>query len=113
MIFSITFKNWSMIMSSDYKTIESPGKYLERKFLIPYGLSHNKVARDLDISPSRINDLVRNRRGISADTALRLARYFNTEPKFWLEMQMAYDLAIAQQRSGKAIEMTVRKGPNS
>ncbi len=92
-------------------TPESPGQFLERKYLIPHGLSQNKLARDLDVPTMRISEIVRNRRGISADTALRLARYFGTTPRYWLDLQTEYDLYQAKQRSEAAIQMTVRKNP--
>lgn len=90
---------------------ESPGSYLERKFMIPNGLSQNKLARDLDVTADRINYILNNRRSITADTALRLARYFGTSPRFWLELQLEYDLYVAKQKSEAAIKMSVRKNP--
>jgi addiction module HigA family antidote len=90
---------------------EAPGKLLERKYLIPHRLSQNKLARDLDVPTMRISEIVRNRRGISADTALRLARYFDTTPRYWLDLQTEYDLYQAKQRSEAAIKVTVRKNP--
>ncbi len=88
---------------------DSPGRFLEKKYLIPNGISQNKLARDLDVTPMRICDIVRNRRGISADTALRLARYFGTSPRYWLDMQTEYDLYHAKLRNEAVIAMTVRK----
>lgn len=88
---------------------ESPGRFLEKKYLIPNGISQNKLARDLDVTPMRICDIIRNRRGISADTALRLARYFGTSPRYWLDMQTEYDLYYAKLRNEAVIAMTVRK----
>ncbi|AIL13873.1 hypothetical protein IM40_11010 (plasmid) [Candidatus Paracaedimonas acanthamoebae] len=90
---------------------ESPGSYLERKFMIPNGLSQNKLARDLDVTADRINYILNGRRSITADTALRLARYFGTTPRFWLELQLEYDLYKVKQKSEAAIKMTVRKNP--
>lgn len=95
----------------DSPTPESPGRFLERKYLIPHGLSQNKLARDLDVPTMRISEIVRNRRGISADTALRLARYFDTTPRYWLDLQTEYDLYQAKLRSEAAIHITVRKNP--
>ena len=90
---------------------ESPGSYLERKFMIPNGLTQNKLARDLDVTADRINYIVNNRRSITADTALRLSRYFGTTPRFWLELQLEYDLYMAKQKSEAVINMSVRKNP--
>ena len=90
---------------------ESPGAYLERKFMIPNGLTQNKLARDLDVTADRINYIVNNRRSITADTALRLARYFGTTPRFWLELQLEYDLYIAKQKSEAVINLSIRKNP--
>jgi len=90
---------------------ESPGRYLERKFMIPNGLSQNKLARDLDVTADRINYILNNRRSITADTALRLSRYFGTTPRFWLELQLEYDLYQARMKSEAAIKMSVRKNP--
>ena len=90
---------------------ESPGAYLERKFMIPNGLTQNKLARDLDVTADRINYIVNNRRSITADTALRLARYFGTTPRFWLELQLEYDLYMAKQKSEAVINMSIRKNP--
>jgi len=74
----------------------------------PYALSQNKLARDLDVPVARINDIVHARRGISADTALRLAAYFRTSPEFWLNLQTRYDLKVAQRTVGEKIKRGVR-----
>ena len=66
---------------------EVPGKYLERKYMIPNGLSQNKLARDLDVDPARICQILQNRRSITADTALRLAKYFKTPARFWYSVE--------------------------
>jgi addiction module HigA family antidote len=71
-------------------------------------LSQNKLARDLDVPVARINDIVHARRGISADTALRLAAYFRTSAEFWLNLQTRYDLKIAQRTVGAEIKRGVR-----
>ena len=69
-----------------------PGIILQEEFLVPFGLSQTKLATDIGLSPSRINEIVLGKRAITADTALRLARYFNMSAQFWLGLQMDYDL---------------------
>lgn len=86
-----------------------PGEILREDFMKPLGLSINKLALDLHVPATRIGEIVHERRRISADTALRLARYFNTNPEFWLNLQNFYDLEVSR-RSGavSAIEREVR-----
>ena len=86
----------------------SPGEILSKEFLEPLGLSQNKVARDLDVPVGRINDIVKSRRGITTDTALRLGIYFGTTPEFWLNLQNRYDLKIAERTILPKIEKGVR-----
>lgn len=86
----------------------SPGEILLEEFMRPHGLSQNKLARDLDVPVARVNDIIHGRRGITADTALRLAAYFGTTAELWLNLQMRYDLKVAQRRSGKSIVKAVR-----
>src|SRR5690606_33776567 len=85
-----------------------PGEILREDYLAELGMSPNALARSLHVSAPRINDIVRERRGVTADTALRLARYFDTTPQFWLNLQTAYDLRLAEQSAGGAIEKQVR-----
>ena len=73
-----------------------PGEVLQKEFLEPMGLSQNKLAMALHVPARRINEIVLGKRGITADTALRLARYFGMSPQFWLGLQMDYELDIAQ-----------------
>ena len=73
-----------------------PGEVLQKEFLEPMGLSQNKLAMALHVPARRINEIVLEKRGITADTALRLARYFGMSPHFWLGLQMDYELDIAQ-----------------
>ena len=73
----------------------------------PLGITINGLARDLRVPPTRTSEIVNGRRGITADTALRLARYFGTTPEFWLNLQQAYDLRRAQREAGKAIARQV------
>jgi addiction module HigA family antidote len=84
-----------------------PGEVLLEEFLKPLGLSQNRLALDIHVPARRINEIVLGRRGISADTALRLARYFRTSPQFWLGLQMDYDLDIAQDNLGSRLSREV------
>jgi antitoxin HigA-1 len=74
-----------------------PGEIIREEYLKPLGMSANALATALRVSAPRINDIVREKRGISVDTALRLARYFNTTAQFWLNLQTSYDLKVAQK----------------
>jgi len=80
-----------------------PGEILREEFLKPLGMSAHALAMALRVPGPRINDIVREKRGISADTALRLARYFNTTPEFWMNLQCAYELDLARQKGEKQI----------
>ncbi|MBS0395177.1 MAG: HigA family addiction module antidote protein [Proteobacteria bacterium] len=75
---------------------QHPGQFLESRFLKPLALSQEALARELGISRRRVNEIVNGRRGLTADTALRLARYFDTGPELWLHLQAAWDLYQAQ-----------------
>ena len=88
-----------------------PGELLREDFLVPMGLSAHALALALRVPVTRISEIVRERRGITADTALRLARYFGTTPDFWMKMQMAYDLAVAHQESMDRIELEIFPAP--
>jgi antitoxin HigA-1 len=85
-----------------------PGEILREEYMVPLGLSANALARALGVTPARINEIVRERRGITGDTALRLARYFGTDAQSWLNLQAAYDLRIAEIEGGKAVEREVK-----
>lgn len=74
-----------------------PGEILEREFLEPLNLTPYRLAKDLNVSIPRINDIVRGKRAISADTAIRLGTYFNLSPQFWLNLQNRYDLCLASR----------------
>jgi addiction module HigA family antidote len=82
-----------------------PGEILLEEFLKPLGISQNQLGRELKVSPRRINEIVLGKRGISADTALRLARYFGTSAEFWTHLQADYDLDMARDK----LEATIRK----
>jgi antitoxin HigA-1 len=85
-----------------------PGEVLRDDFMSPLGLSANALARALAITPARINDIVRGRRGITADTALRLARYFGTDAQSWLNLQTNYDLRVAEATAIRSIVRQVK-----
>lgn len=84
-----------------------PGEVLREEFLEPLELTAHALALALRVPAPRINDIVRKRRGVSPDTALRLARHFGTTPQFWLSLQASYDLKIAMRDAGKKIEREV------
>ena len=84
-----------------------PGEILREDYLAELGMSVNALAKALKVPTPRLNDVVRERRGISADTALRLARYFDTTPEFWMNLQVAYDLRLAQALVGRKIAREV------
>jgi antitoxin HigA-1 len=86
-----------------------PGEILLEEFLKPMGISQNKLALDIRVPPRRINEIVHGKRRISADTALRLGRYFGTSPQFWLGLQMDYDLDIEEDRLGGKLQDDVRE----
>jgi len=85
-----------------------PGEMLREDFLKPLGLSVNRLAMDLHVPVPRMNDIVRGRRSITADTALRLGKYFGTSAQFWLNLQSNYELELAQDLVGAQIENQVQ-----
>ena len=85
------------------KNLIHPGEILLEEFLIPMGISQNKLSLDIRVPAPRINAIVRGKRAISADTALRLGRYFKMEPQFWLNLQNNYDIGVAQRGVWKKI----------
>ena len=85
-----------------------PGEILRAEFMEPLQLSMNRLALDLRVPVTRVSEIVHERRGITPDTALRLARYFNTSAGFWLNLQSAYDLEVAQDKLSDTIEREVR-----
>jgi antitoxin HigA-1 len=85
-----------------------PGEILREEFLIPLKMSAHALALELKVPAPRINDIVRERRAITPDTALRLARYFNTTPVFWLNLQTSYDLKVAERKLKTRIAKEVR-----
>jgi addiction module HigA family antidote len=85
-----------------------PGEVLLEEFLEPLGLSQNRLALNLGVPPRRINEIVLGKRRVTADTALRLARYLDTTPQFWLGLQADYDLDVAADELGDRLEHEVR-----
>lgn len=80
-----------------------PGEVLEQDFMKPNQLSNTALARAIGVTPARINEIVRGRRGITAGTALRLARYFNTDAQSWMNLQSQYELALAARAADEAL----------
>ena len=94
-------------MSATVMSPIHPGELLLEEFLEPLGLSQYRLAKDISVSPRRINEIVHGKRAISADTALRLARYFGTTERFWLNLQSRYDLELEKDRLGERLETEV------
>ncbi|MFN0094608.1 MAG: HigA family addiction module antitoxin [Dehalococcoidia bacterium] len=86
-----------------------PGEMLLEEFLKPLGMSQYRLAQELKISPRRVHEIVLGRRGITGDTALRLARFFGVSAEFWMGLQTQYDLDLAIDRAGEEIARTVRR----
>ena len=84
-----------------------PGEVLLEEFLEPMGLSQYRLAKDISVPPRRINEIVHGKRTVTADTALRLARYFGTTARFWLNLQAQYDLDIETDRLGDRLDQEV------
>jgi addiction module HigA family antidote len=85
-----------------------PGEILREEFMVPLSLSMNKMAIDLRVPVTRIADIVNGRRGITADTALRFARYFKNTPTFWMNLQTRYELEIAEDEIAEKVERDVQ-----
>ena len=85
-----------------------PGEVLQEEFLKPLGLSQHRLALDVGVDPRRINEIVLGRRSMTANTALRLARYFNTSPEFWLGLQSQYDLDVEEDELGARLKREVK-----
>jgi antitoxin HigA-1 len=86
-----------------------PGEILREEFLKPLGITQYRLAKDISVPPRRINEIVHGLRNITADTALRLARYFSTSERFWLNLQSRYDLESEKDRLGKRLDREVLK----
>ena len=86
----------------------TPGEVLLEEFIKPLGISQYQVAKDVGVPPRRINEIVLGKRAVTADTALRLARYFGTSERFWLNLQARHDLEIGRDRLGGRLQKEVR-----
>ena len=86
-----------------------PGEILREEFLDPMGISQYRLAKDINVDPRRINAIIQGKRAITADTALRLARYFGTSERFWLNLQAQYDLEVERDELGPRLEKEVKK----
>ena len=84
-----------------------PGEVLLEEFLTPMDISQYRLAKDISVPPRRINEIVHGKRGVSADTALRLSRYFGTSERFWLNLQTGYDLEVERDRLGDRLASEV------
>jgi addiction module HigA family antidote len=85
-----------------------PGEVLSEEFLLPLGISQYRLAKDTSVPPRRINEIVRGTRSITADTALRLARYFGMSERFWINLQSRYDLELEKDRLGNRLVREVK-----
>jgi addiction module HigA family antidote len=84
-----------------------PGEVLQEEFLVPLHLSQYRISKDIKVPPRRINEIVHGKRAITADTALRLSKYFGTSPQFWLNLQSHYELENEKDRSYRRIDHEV------
>lgn len=84
-----------------------PGEVLLEEFMKPLGLTQYRIAKDMSVPPRRINEIVHGKRAVTADTALRLARYFRTTERFWLNLQARYDLEVEKERLGSRLKREV------
>ncbi len=84
-----------------------PGEVLLEEFLVPMGISQNRIARNMGVPPRRINEIVHGKRTVTADTALRLARYFGTSEEFWMGLQADFDLEEARNKLGSRLQQEV------
>jgi addiction module HigA family antidote len=95
-------------MAEDRMAPIHPGEVLFEEFLKPLGLTQHRLALDVGVDARRINEIVQGKRRVTANTALRLARYFNTSPEFWLGLQAQYDLDVEQDEFGDRLEREVK-----
>jgi len=94
------------MLKNDMRLVH-PGEILREDYLVPLGMSASALAKALSVPATRINDIVRERRAINADTAMRLARYFGGDARSWLNLQTAYDLRVAEIRNAKKIKREI------
>ncbi len=85
-----------------------PGEILSEEFMKPLGLSANQLARDIDVPPGRITEITKGKRAVTADTALRLGKYFGVSPEIWLNLQVDYDMRMARRNIWPTVEPRVR-----
>jgi addiction module HigA family antidote len=99
-----------MAMAKSAKHLDPipPGEILFEEFMRPHRISQNRLARDIDVNPARVNDIVHGRSSITAAIALRLAKYFGTTPELWLNLQTGYDLRRARAKDWPKVEPRVR-----
>jgi len=93
--------------SNDLLDPITPGEILREDFMEPMDISINQLSRDLAVPPNRISEIVNGKRGLTADTALRLERYFGVEAQFWLNLQSEYDLRVMKRKVGRDIELRI------
>lgn len=86
----------------------TPGDVLLEEFLKPMGITQNQLAKDINVPANRVSQIIHGKREITADTALRLGKYFGIEPEFWLNLQVRYNMKIARNKVGKKIEKEVK-----
>lgn len=98
-----------MIMKRKLLANITPGEILAEDFLKPLGLSQYRLAKDISVPARRINEIVKGERAITADTALRLGRYFRMSAQFWLNLQSRYDLEVMEERLGRSLERDVKR----
>ena len=97
------------IMKSKLLANITPGEILAEDFLKPMGLSQYRLARDIGVPPRRVNEIVKGERAITADTALRLGRYFRMSAQFWLNLQSHHDLEIVEEQLGRRLQREVKE----
>lgn len=103
----ITISKEKKIMKKEKMLPVHPGEILQEDFLIPMGISQYRLAKDISVPPRRINEIVHGKRAISANTALRLSKYFRTSERFWLNIQAKYDLEVEKDKLGDRLENEV------
>jgi antitoxin HigA-1 len=96
-----------MVMKKKKISPIHPGEVLLEEFLKPMGISQYRLAKDTSVPPRRINEIVHGNRAVTADTALRLGRYFGVSPQFWLNLQTHFDLALTEEQMGDRIDREV------
>lgn len=98
-----------MTMARKLLELIPPGEILYEEFMKPMGISINGLARDIDVPPNRVSEIVNGKRAITADTALRLGKYFGVSPETWLDLQSDYDLRLMRRTVWKRVEPRVRR----